>query len=92
MTIRGALKLPFALDGEEKMDKEYCDNHSCLVTEINYLKEDTKDIKTEISKMREEVRNLSTHEKVYIAFIGFAGIALSAGGSVLGTLIVGFFK
>lgn len=69
-------------------EQKYCDEHSCIKNEIDHLKEDNREIKQSLSKIKDEIKALSTHEKIYIAFIGFAGVALSAGGSVLGTLIV----
>lgn len=74
-------------------DKEFCSNHDCIVNELDHLKEGQKELKVTVGQIREEIRNLSTHEKVYIAFIGFCGVAISAGGSVLGTLLAnGWFK
>lgn len=74
-------------------DKEFCSNHDCVVNELKHLDEGLKDCKKTIEMAREEIRNLSTHEKVYIAFIGFVGVAISAGGSVVGTMLAnGWFK
>lgn len=74
-------------------DKEFCSNHDCVINEIKHLDEGHKEMKKTIEQIRDDIRNLSTHEKVYIAFIGFCGVALSAGGSVLGTLLAqGWFK
>ena len=75
-------------------DKDYCSNHECLVNEINHLKDDHKELREEykelsnkIEMVREDIQKLSSHEKIYIAIIGFIGIVVSTGGSAVGVLI-----
>lgn len=69
------------------MNKEFCNNHDCIVNEIEHLKEDNKEMKKAVEQVRDEIRALSTHEKIFVAFIGFMGVCLSAGGSMLGIFI-----
>lgn len=45
-------------------DKEYCSNHDCVINEIKHLDEGHKELKKTVEQIRDEIRNLSTHEKV----------------------------
>lgn len=73
-------------------DKEFCSNHDCVINEIDHLKEDNRELKSMLKQVSDEIKSLSTHEKIFVAFIGFAGVAISAGGSILGTILVNYVK
>ena len=73
-------------------DKEFCSNHDCVINEIDHLKEDNRELKSMLKQVSDEIKSLSTHEKIFVAFIGFAGVAISAGGSILGTILVNYIK